>query len=60
LKSSSVEVSPVTSRPGGDVLEQAPHDLAAARLGQRVGEADRVGPGELADLLGHVLGSASA
>src|SRR5258708_3620282 len=37
--------------PRSDVLQQPPHDLAAAGLRERVGEADRVGPGELADLL---------
>ena len=47
-------VSPVLSTPGGDVAEQPPHDLAAAGLGQGVGEADLVGPGEGADLLGDV------
>ena len=39
----------------GDVAQQAAHDLAAARLRQRVGEADVVGPREGADLLGDVL-----
>ena len=38
----------------GDVAEQPPHDLAAAGLGQGVGEADLVGPGQGADLLGDV------
>ena len=32
----------------------AAHDLAAAGLGQGVGEADLVGPGQGADLLGDV------
>src|SRR5262245_19805598 len=40
---------------GGDVLQEAAHDLAAAGLGERVREADRVGARELADLLGDVL-----
>jgi hypothetical protein len=42
----------------GDLFEQPPHDLARARLGKRVGEANRVGPGEAADLVGDVLGEA--
>ena len=37
----------------GDVLEQPAHDLAAARLGQAVGEATLVGAGEFADLVGN-------
>ena len=36
---------------GGDLLEQAAHDLARAGLGQRVGEADLLGAGQRADLL---------
>ena len=44
----------------GDVAQQAAHDLAAARLGQRVGEADLVGPGEGADLLARRAPSARA
>src|SRR5215218_9061629 len=35
---------------GGDLAEQAAHDLAGARLGERVGEAYLVGAGERADL----------
>src|ERR1700761_9212324 len=35
----------------GDVLQQPPHDLPAARLRQSVGEADGIGPRELPDLL---------
>ena len=42
----------------GDVAQQPAHDLAGARLGQRVGEADLVGPGQGADLLGDVLAAA--
>ena len=49
LKSSSVVVSPVTALPRGDFLEQAAHDLAAARLRQRLGEADFVRRGHRAD-----------
>src|SRR5437588_6086485 len=41
--------------PVGDVAQQAPHDLARAGLRQVVGEDDRVGPGDLADLGRHVL-----
>src|SRR5262245_39432839 len=41
--------------PGGDVAEEPPHDLPAARLRQRVREADVVGTGERADLLRDVL-----
>ena len=40
---------------GGNVAEQPPHDLAASRLGQRVGEVDVVGHGQSADLLADVL-----
>ena len=36
--------------PRGDVLQQSPHDLAAAGLRKRIGEANRVGARELADL----------
>ena len=39
----------------GDVAQQPPHDLAAARLGQRSGEADVVGLGQRADFLANVL-----
>src|SRR5579864_1990532 len=35
---------------GRDVLEQPPHDLAASRLGQRIGETNRVRARELTDL----------
>src|SRR5271156_2391487 len=35
----------------GDVAQQPPHDLAGARLRQRFGEANLVGPSEGADLL---------
>src|SRR5690606_40933030 len=35
----------------GDAAQQAAHDLARARLGQGVGEADLLGPGDRADLL---------
>src|SRR5207245_2642619 len=38
-----------------DVFQQAAHDLAAPRLRERVGEADRIGLRELADLLRDVL-----
>src|SRR3954452_18475966 len=41
---------------GGDLLQQAAHDLAGASLRQHVGEADGVGAGQGADLLGHVVG----
>src|SRR3954454_11052704 len=34
----------------GHIAQQAPHDLAAAGLGQIVGEDDRLGPGDRADL----------
>src|SRR5258706_3363061 len=40
---------------GGDVAEKPPHDLAAAGLREGIGEADVVGAGERADLLGDVL-----
>src|SRR4051794_19753871 len=40
---------------GGDVAEQPPHDLAAASLGQGVGEVDVVRAGERPDLLDHVV-----
>ena len=39
---------------GGDVAEEPPHDLAAAGLGQGVGEPDVVGAGQGADLLDDV------
>ena len=39
---------------GGDAAQEAPHDLAGARLGQGVGEADVLRLGDRADLLGHV------
>ena len=35
--------------------QQAPHDLAASRLGQHVGEANLVGTGQRADFLHHPL-----
>src|SRR5215212_10503967 len=35
---------------GGDLAQEAAHDLAGARLGERVGEAYLVGAGERADL----------
>src|SRR5579863_8202211 len=38
-----------------DLAQQPPHDLAAAGLGQRVGETEVVGSRERADLLDHVL-----
>src|SRR5688572_9151079 len=41
--------------PGRDVAQEPAHDLAAARFGQRVGEADLARPRELADLLRDVL-----
>src|SRR5438874_5008192 len=41
--------------PMGDVAQQAPHDLARAGLRQVVGEDDRMRPGDLADLDGHVV-----
>jgi hypothetical protein len=37
----------------GDAAQQAAHDLAAAGLGQVVAEADVLGLGDGADLLGH-------
>src|SRR4029453_11108787 len=41
--------------PGGhDLLEQAPHDLAARRLGQHIGENDLLRHRDLADALGDV------
>ena len=55
LKSSSVVVSPTVLLPGGDVAQQPAHDLAGARLGQRVGEADVRGLRDAADLVHHVL-----
>jgi hypothetical protein len=39
----------------GDVAQQAAHELARVRLGQRLGEADLLGLGDRADLLGEVL-----
>ncbi len=36
-------------------LEQAAHDLAAARLGQRIDKLDRGGHGNGADLVAHML-----
>jgi len=36
--------------------QDAAHDLAAAGLGQGIGEADQVGTGDRADLLAHVAG----
>src|SRR3954468_9365400 len=39
---------------GGDVAEEATHDLAAAGLGHRLGEPDVVGPRQGADLLDDV------
>ena len=39
----------------GDVAEESAHDLAGARLGKAVGEADVVGPGQSADLANHVF-----
>src|SRR5262245_47884907 len=39
----------------GDVAQQPTHDLAGARLGQRVGEADHVWPGQGADHADHVV-----
>ena len=42
----------------GHVAEQPAHDLARAGLGQVVGEDDRLGPGDRADLLGHVARAA--
>src|SRR5260370_32876578 len=39
----------------GDVAEQPAHDFAGARLGQAVGEANVVGPGQSADLANHVF-----
>src|SRR5207249_9509690 len=39
----------------GHVPEEPPHDLPGAGLGKVLGEDDRMGPGELADHLGHVL-----
>src|SRR3954447_4228652 len=39
----------------GHVLQQPPHDLAAARLGEIVGEDDGLGPGDGAELGGHML-----
>ena len=44
---------------GGDVAQQAAHDFAAARFGQGVREADRVGRGQGADLLADVFFSSS-
>ena len=40
---------------GGDVAQQAAHDLARAGLRQVVGEGDPLRAGELADLVGDVL-----
>src|SRR5262249_61436309 len=40
---------------GGDVAQEAPHDLAASRLRQGIREADVVGAGGGADLLGDLL-----
>ena len=37
-----------------DIAQEAAHDLARARLGQGVGEADIRGPGDGADFLGNV------
>src|SRR3954471_16386102 len=39
----------------GHVFQQPPHDLAAARFGQIVGEDDGLGPGDGSDLGGHVF-----
>src|SRR5436190_19507468 len=39
----------------GDVPQQPPHDLPRARLGQIARPDDALGPGQLADPLGHVL-----
>src|SRR4051812_175961 len=39
----------------GHVFQQPPHYLAAARLGQIVGEDDGLGPRDGSDLGGHVL-----
>src|SRR5258708_15195296 len=41
--------------PRRDVAEKTAHDLAAARLGQRVGEADLLRPCDRSDLLDDVL-----
>src|SRR6187200_1141914 len=38
-----------------DVAQQAPHDLAGARLGHVGGPDDPLRPRQLADALGHVL-----
>src|SRR6185312_10398056 len=43
-------------RARGDLLQEAPHDLPAARLGERIGEADLIRPCELADLFVDVRG----
>src|SRR6185295_4072997 len=40
----------------GHVAQQPAHDLPRPRLGQRLGEADVVRPGDGADLLAHVGG----
>ena len=44
-------MSPRAFAPRRHLAQEAAHDLAGARLGQRVGEADLVGPRERADLL---------
>src|SRR5436853_4816150 len=42
-------------RAGRDLAQEAPHDLARPRLGQRLGEPDLLGPRERADLGRDVL-----
>src|SRR5437867_8904655 len=39
----------------GHITEQAAHDLPGTSLRQILGEDDRMGPGDLADHLGHVF-----
>ncbi len=46
----------ITQNPAfSDIAQQPAHDFGAARLGQLGGEENIVGPGDGADLLGHVL-----
>src|SRR6266487_6360986 len=40
---------------GGNLTQQAPHDLAGSGLWEGIGKADFIRPGERADLLGNVL-----